>query len=66
MKAIEVSLCHGWIDGWGGSIDENWYLKRYTPRRAKSIRSAKNVATIARLTADGRVRSADLAAVEIF
>jgi uncharacterized protein YdeI (YjbR/CyaY-like superfamily) len=63
-EAIEVGLCYGWIDGWGRGIDDDWYFKRYTPRRAKSIWSQKNVATVAKLSEAGRMRSAGLAAVE--
>ena len=62
-EAVEVALCHGWIDGWGRGMDEQWHMKRYTPRRAKSIWSAKNVATVGRLIEDGRMRPAGLAAV---
>lgn len=63
-EAIEVGLCHGWIDGWGRSIDDKWYFKRYTPRRPKSIWSQKNVATVGRLTEAGRMRPAGIATVE--
>lgn len=63
-EAIEVGLCHGWIDGWGRSIDEDWYFKRYTPRRAKSIWSRKNIRTVARLVADGRMRASGMATIE--
>ena len=45
-------------------IDDKWWTVRYTPRRAKSIWSQKNVGTIARLIEDGRMRPAGLAAVE--
>ena len=62
-EAVEVALCHGWIDGWGRGIDDKWHMKRYTPRRAKSIWSKKNVGTVARLISDGRMRHAGLAQV---
>jgi uncharacterized protein YdeI (YjbR/CyaY-like superfamily) len=63
-EAVEVALCHGWIDGRGNRVDDVWFSVRYTPRRAKSVWSQKNVATVARLVADGRMRPAGLAAVE--
>ena len=63
-EAVEVCLCFGWIDGGGGgSIDETWWLIRYTPRRPKSIWSTKNTNTVARLTEEGKMRPAGLAAV---
>lgn len=63
-EAVEAALCYGWIDGRANSIDENWWTVRFTPRRAKSIWSQKNVNTVARLVEQGRMRPAGLAAVE--
>ena len=63
-EAVEVALCHGWIDGRGNRVDDVWFTVRYTPRRPKSVWSQKNVATVARLVADGRMRPAGLAAVQ--
>ena len=63
-EAVEVALCHGWIDGRGNRVDDDWFTVRYTPRRPKSVWSQKNVETVARLIADGRMRPAGLAAVE--
>jgi uncharacterized protein YdeI (YjbR/CyaY-like superfamily) len=63
-EAVEVALCHGWIDGRSNRVDDDWFTIRYTPRRAKSVWSQKNVETVARLVADGRMRPAGLAAVE--
>ena len=62
-EAVEVALCHGWIDGRGNRVDDDWFTVRYTPRRARSVWSQKNVETVARLIADGRMRPAGLAAV---
>ncbi|KAL2869172.1 YdeI/OmpD-associated family protein [Aspergillus lucknowensis] len=63
-EAVEVALCFGWIDGRANSLDEKHWTVRYTPRRAKSMWSAKNVGTIQRLLDEGRMRPAGLAAVE--
>jgi uncharacterized protein YdeI (YjbR/CyaY-like superfamily) len=63
-EAVEVALCYGWIDGRANSIDDKWWMVRYTPRRAKSIWSQKNVTTVARLIEEGRMRPAGLAVVE--
>ena len=61
--AVEVALCHGWVDGQANSVDAETYLVRFTPRRPKSLWSAKNVQTVTRLTEAGRMRPAGLAAV---
>jgi uncharacterized protein YdeI (YjbR/CyaY-like superfamily) len=63
-EAVEVALCHGWIDGRGNRVDDVWFTVRYTPRRPRSVWSQKNVETVARLIADERMRPAGLAAVE--
>nr|WP_246406778.1 YdeI/OmpD-associated family protein [Modestobacter versicolor] len=63
-EAVEVALCHGWIDGRGNRVDDVWFTVRYTPRRPRSVWSQKNVQTVARLVADGRMRPAGMAQVE--
>ncbi|KAL4797984.1 hypothetical protein BDV19DRAFT_386644 [Aspergillus venezuelensis] len=63
-EAVEVALCFGWIDGRSNSLDETYWTVRYTPRRAKSLWSAKNVNTVSRLIEEGRMRSAGLEAVQ--
>jgi uncharacterized protein YdeI (YjbR/CyaY-like superfamily) len=62
-QAIESLLCFGWIDGRLGRLDDAHYLVRVTPRRATSVWSKRNVETVERLTAEGRMRPAGLAAV---
>ena len=47
------ALCFGWIDGQVGRRDETTYRIRFTPRRARSIWSARNVGIVARLVDEG-------------
>jgi uncharacterized protein YdeI (YjbR/CyaY-like superfamily) len=54
-QAIDVALCWGWIDGIRKSFDEQSFLQRFTPRRARSIWSQINRDHVARLTAAGRM-----------
>ena len=54
-QALDVALCYGWIDGIRKSFDEQSFLQRYTPRRARSIWSQVNRDHVARLTAAGRM-----------
>ena len=63
-QMVEVLLCFGWIDGRANRLDDRFYLQRVTPRRARSVWSQKNVATVERLIAAGRMRPAGLAVVE--
>ncbi|GEM00239.1 YdeI/OmpD-associated family protein [Cellulomonas terrae] len=62
--AVDVALCFGWIDGIARRLDDDWYVQRFTPRRARSVWSKINRERIARLTAEGRMRPAGLAEVE--
>jgi uncharacterized protein YdeI (YjbR/CyaY-like superfamily) len=57
-ESVDEALCFGWIDGVRRSIDENSYTIRFTPRRARSIWSAKNIARFHELAAEGRVEPA--------
>ncbi|KAJ5662948.1 hypothetical protein N7507_003679 [Penicillium longicatenatum] len=64
LQAVETALCFGWIDGRANAFDKDWWLVRYTPRRARSIWSQKNVNTVNRLVENGRMRPAGLLEVE--
>jgi uncharacterized protein YdeI (YjbR/CyaY-like superfamily) len=63
-EALDVALCFGWINARRESLDDDHYLQRYTPRRARSKWSRINVGKVAELTAAGRMRPAGLAEVE--
>lgn len=63
-EAVLEALCVGWIDGQGRARDAQSSLQRYTPRRARSQWSAKNVGRVERLAAEGRMQPAGWAAVE--
>jgi uncharacterized protein YdeI (YjbR/CyaY-like superfamily) len=54
-EALDVMLCWGWIDGVRKGLDEQSFLQRYTPRRARSMWSQVNREHVARLTASGRM-----------
>src|SRR4051812_46803788 len=63
-EALEEALCWGWIDGKKMSLDEKFFLQRWTPRRKRSIWSKLNTGKVAALTAAGRMRDPGLAEVE--
>ncbi|MEU4481270.1 YdeI/OmpD-associated family protein [Micromonospora sp. NPDC023966] len=63
-QALDEALCHGWIDGQVRRRDEATYRQRFTPRRARSPWSARNVGIVARLVEEGRMRPPGLAEVE--
>lgn len=61
--ALEEALCFGWVDGQLGSRDLTTFRRRFTPRRAGSSWSQRNVGSVERLISEGRMRPAGLAAV---
>lgn len=63
-EAVEIALCHGWIDGQVKRLDEEHYLQRFTPRRARSKWSKINREKAERLIAEGRMRPAGRREVE--
>jgi uncharacterized protein YdeI (YjbR/CyaY-like superfamily) len=62
--ALEEALCQGWIDGQAGRRDEGTYRQRFTPRRARSQWSARNVGIVSALISQGRMQPAGLNQVE--
>ncbi|HEU0019596.1 MAG TPA: YdeI/OmpD-associated family protein [Thermoleophilaceae bacterium] len=64
VEALEIALCFGWIDGQRGRFDDEWFVQRFTPRRARSRWSQINRDKVERLIADGRMRPAGLREVE--
>lgn len=63
-EAVDVGLCHGWISGQRRSLDDEYYLQKYVPRRPRSRWSQVNVAKVEELTAAGRMRPAGQAEVD--
>ncbi|MFC8921860.1 YdeI family protein [Cellulosimicrobium sp. NPDC057127] len=63
-EALEEALCSGWIDGRRNARDAATFLQHFTPRRARSLWSRRNVAIVADLVASGRMRARGHAEVE--
>ena len=59
-EALDEAICFGWIDGQLRRRDPTTFLRRFTPRTARSPWSRRNVAIAERLSASGRMhRSGD-------
>ncbi|MDH6180004.1 uncharacterized protein YdeI (YjbR/CyaY-like superfamily) [Microbacteriaceae bacterium SG_E_30_P1] len=63
-EALEVALCHGWIDGQSKRLDDDYMLQAFTPRRRNSPWSQRNVGIVERLIAEGRMRDGGHAEIE--
>src|SRR5215467_6915161 len=61
-EAVDEALCVGWVDGVRRRIDGERYQIRFTPRRRGSTWSAVNIARVAVLRQEGRMKPAGLAA----
>ena len=64
LEALDVALCHGWIDSQKGALDETFFLQRFTPRGPRSKWSKINQDKVEALGKAKRMRPAGLAEVE--
>jgi uncharacterized protein YdeI (YjbR/CyaY-like superfamily) len=58
--ALAVALCYGWIDGQLKKHDEQSWLRKFTPRRSKSIWSKRNRELVEQLAEAGKMKPAGL------
>ncbi|MEU7051973.1 MULTISPECIES: YdeI/OmpD-associated family protein [Streptomyces] len=63
-QALDVALCHGWIDGRKAKLDDEWWLQRFTPRKPNSKWSKVNRDKVAALIEQGRMRPAGQAEID--
>jgi uncharacterized protein YdeI (YjbR/CyaY-like superfamily) len=64
QEAVDTALCHGWIDGQLDSLDDKYWLIRFTPRQSTSKWSEKNRARALELVEMGQMRAAGLKEIE--
>jgi len=63
-QALEVALCYGWIDAISHKLDDVYYLQKFTPRRNKSVWSARNTKLVQQLIRDGKMQPAGQAQID--
>lgn len=63
-EAVEIALCHGWIDGLKRPESETAWLQRFTPRRQRSFWSQINREKALALIEKGQMKPAGLAEIE--
>jgi uncharacterized protein YdeI (YjbR/CyaY-like superfamily) len=63
-EALDEALCFGWIDAQTRGLDDDYWLKRFTPRKRGSRWSKINTQKAEALIAAGRMQPAGLAEVE--
>jgi uncharacterized protein YdeI (YjbR/CyaY-like superfamily) len=63
-ETLDQALCFGWIDGQKKPFDNESWLQKFTPRRAKSGWSKKNTEHAERLIKSGEMAPAGLKEVK--
>lgn len=63
-EAIDLALCHGWIDGQLDKYDAQSWLIRFTPRKARSKWSEVNRTRALELVAEERMTPRGLAEID--
>ncbi len=63
-EALDVALCHGWIDSQLKTLDAQFYLQKFTPRKPKSLWSKVNVEKAEKLIAAERMSPGGLREIE--
>jgi uncharacterized protein YdeI (YjbR/CyaY-like superfamily) len=63
-QALDEALCYGWIDCQLKKYDEESWLRKFTPRRPKSVWSNRNKEHIQRLIAEGKMHTSGLKEVD--
>jgi uncharacterized protein YdeI (YjbR/CyaY-like superfamily) len=63
-EAVDQAICFGWIDSLSRRIDDDSYMLRFTPRRPGGNWSARNIARVEELQAQGLMHEAGIRAFE--
>jgi uncharacterized protein YdeI (YjbR/CyaY-like superfamily) len=63
-EAVEEALCYGWIDGVKKRLDDEKFMHRFSPRKAKSTWSRINVQRAIALIDAGKMAAPGLKAFE--
>ena len=62
--AVEEALCFGWIDSIFKRIDDDTYVRKFTPQNAKSKWSESNKKRVQKLISEGRMADAGMAVIQ--
>ncbi|WP_118973821.1 YdeI/OmpD-associated family protein [Taibaiella koreensis] len=63
-EALDEALCYGWIDGQKKKVDSDSWIQKFTPRRARSMWSKRNIEHFERLASEKRMKAPGLKAFE--
>lgn len=63
-EALDEALCYGWVDGQKKKYDRDSWIQKFTPRRARSMWSKRNIEHVERLTNENRMKAEGFKAFE--
>ncbi len=63
-EAVEEALCFGWIDGKMHSVNDQYYILRFSPRKPRSVWSRVNRDRAEKMMRQGKMAAAGLAKVK--
>ena len=63
--ALDVALCYGWIDSLLKAIDDEVYMRKFTPRKASSTWSETNKRKVETLIREGRMKEAGMKCIRV-
>jgi uncharacterized protein YdeI (YjbR/CyaY-like superfamily) len=63
-QVLDIALCFGWIDGQKKPLDDEFWLQRFSPRKARSRWSKRNRGKAEALIEAGQMRPAGVREVE--
>lgn len=65
QEALDEALCMGWIDSLLKRIDDNTYMRKFTPRKAASGWSDRNKDRVEQLILEGRMMPPGMRTIEV-
>ena len=64
VESVEEALCFGWIDSLVKRIDDERFMRKFTPRRKGSVWSKYNLCRVKKLLAEGRMQPSGLESIK--
>jgi uncharacterized protein YdeI (YjbR/CyaY-like superfamily) len=65
QEALDEALCMGWIDSLLKRIDEDNYMRKFTPRKASSTWSERNKVRVEELILSGKMKAEGMRTIEV-
>jgi uncharacterized protein YdeI (YjbR/CyaY-like superfamily) len=65
QEALDEALCMGWVDSLLKKIDQVFYMRKFTPRKAMSTWSERNKERVELLILQGRMMPAGMKTIEV-